>query len=140
MDATVDDFVAVRILHKVAITIDLIDEAYLADRPILMLEAWHHILFTEPVRDEIELRVFGRTCRCWPRPGQIHRIWNKESSGSAEHGMAVASETLIRVVSGAQPIRVGSELWKDRIQFHQSVDRVFDGGRPVRDHGALVAG
>jgi hypothetical protein len=104
MHAAIDDPVAAPVENKIVGGVDLVDEAHLADRPELLLEAGHHILLSEAVRDQVELRILGGPRRPWAEPGEIDRIWDEKAAGPAEPRLEMAGEALIRIMAGAQPI------------------------------------
>ena len=134
MHATVGD----RSRKNIARAVDLVFEADLADRPKPLLEARHNIVFAEAVWNQIELRIF-RGVRRHPSRNLLG-IGDEKASGAAKSRLEVAAEALVGVVARAQPVRVGSELREDRVEFFEPVDRIHRRRRPICDHGALVAG
>src|SRR5215813_9112960 len=110
MDATVGDRIAGAVPENISGAVNLIFEANLSNGSVLCLETWYHIFFAEPVRNQIELRVFGLPRGLASR--HIGGIGNEKSTRSAKPRMSMTRKTLIRIVTRSQPVGVGSELRK----------------------------
>src|SRR5581483_3901965 len=132
--------VAVAVADDVAVTVHLVDKADLADRTVLQLKARYDILLAEAVRDQVELRVLWRPGGLRTRLREIDRIGNQEAARPAQCRLRMTRETLVAIVTRAKPIGVGRELRKDRIDFLQSIDRIYDRRRSIGYHPAIVAG
>ena len=100
--------------------------------PILQLEARHHVPLAEAEREQPEhwvLRLLRRELTL--RSG----IGHEESPGAAKGRLRVTAKTLVGIVPGAEPVRIGGELRERRIELSASGD-----GRSLRHHRTFVAG
>jgi hypothetical protein len=112
----------------IAGAVGIVFKADFADRAQLLLERWYDILFAEAVRDEPEQWIFRQS------RDRLAGVGHDEPAGAAEGRLGMAQEALVGVVPCAEPVRVGVELRKERIEF-----ALADYRRAHRDVGAGVA-
>src|SRR5262249_32915859 len=93
MDATVGNRFAGAVAENITGAVNLIFEANLLNGSVLCLETWYHIFFAEPVRNQIELRVFGLPR--WLACCHIGGIGNEKSTRPTKAGMSMAGKALV---------------------------------------------
>src|SRR5262249_36675549 len=95
----------------------LVFEAYLANRAVLRLERGNDVSFAETQRDQPKLRVF------WGQWFGFARVGHEKAARSTQRRLGMASEALIGIVPRAQPVGIGVELRKCRVELTQAGDR-----------------
>src|SRR5215813_10380379 len=100
-------------------------ESHFTDGSVLLFESGNNVLSSEAMGDQSKLRILRRLSH------RIARIGNYESTGPAQNWMGMTYEALVGIMSCAQPIRIGVDLWEHRIQFTWNGGAVCHVGAPI---------